>query len=314
MRRGLVLGCGGTVGGAWQVGALAAVRDALGWEPHTADVLVGTSAGAHLAALLGAGFCADDLVAAQRDEPGAPDAVRAFFTNPPRRVPRTPIGPPQSPRLAIAGLRRRNRLLAASALLPRGRSDPQFLDALADSIVGADGWLSHPAVWLVAADLATGERSAFGAPGAPHARLHDALRASWAIPGWYPPVEIDGRRYVDGGAASTCSADLLASLDLDEVVIIAPMASRHREVVPGLAGRIEAVMRTTMSRGLDAEVAELEARGSQVLRVHPSTAELAAMGPNFMDPRRRMAALEAALEHVPAQLAADATDSEGAQA
>ncbi|XGU21294.1 patatin-like phospholipase family protein [Rhodococcus sp. 3Y1] len=45
--------------------------------------------------------------------------------------------------------------------------------------------------------------------GAPKATVGEALRASWAIPGWFPPVTIDGVRYIDGGAASTASVDLL---------------------------------------------------------------------------------------------------------
>ena len=58
--RGLVLGAGGVLGAAWTIGALAAVREHLGWEPGTADVLVGTSAGSVLASALACGFGVDD--------------------------------------------------------------------------------------------------------------------------------------------------------------------------------------------------------------------------------------------------------------
>ncbi|HEX8869131.1 MAG TPA: patatin-like phospholipase family protein, partial [Lentzea sp.] len=134
MRRALVLGCGGTVGGAWQVGALAAVRDALAWEPSSADVIIGTSSGAHLAVLLGRGLSVDDLLAAQRDSPAAPEFARRFFTTPPPRFPR-----------------------------PRHRS-PDFLDGLTGDLV--PGWVPHPATWLVAVS-SRGTRVAFGSPGAP---------------------------------------------------------------------------------------------------------------------------------------------------
>jgi NTE family protein len=50
MRRGLVLGCGGTVGSAWQVGVLAAVQRVWQWDPRSAAVVIGTSGGAMLSA------------------------------------------------------------------------------------------------------------------------------------------------------------------------------------------------------------------------------------------------------------------------
>ena len=71
---------------------------------------------------------------------------------------------------------------------------------------------------------------AFGSADAPAATLGAALAASWAIPGWFPPVEIAVRRYVDGGAVSSVSADLLLGQAVEEVVVVAPMAT-HRGAV-----------------------------------------------------------------------------------
>ncbi|RJQ81817.1 patatin [Pseudonocardiaceae bacterium YIM PH 21723] len=302
MKRALVIGCGGTVGGAWQVGALHAIRDALGWDPREADVLVGTSAGSHLSAMLGMGLSVDDLVAAQRDEPGSPDAARLFFTRPPSALPSLP-----APRPTAAGLTRRawrggQRLVAAASLAPTGRTDPAFLDRLARDLTTGD-WVTHPAVWLVAVNTRLAQRVAFGAPDAPAATLSEALRASWSVPGWYPPVTIGGDQHLDGGAWSPTSADLLADRELDEVVIISPMTSKPDDVrIPGLAGRVEGLLRARMNRTLDAEEALLRSRGIRVLRVHPGAQELALLGPNFMDPRRRLPALDAALTHLPARL------------
>ncbi|MFF5358238.1 hypothetical protein ACFY4I_02360 [Streptomyces scabiei] len=62
--RGLVLGCGGTLGTAWTTAALHSLQRATGWDPRDADVLVGTSAGAEVAALLGAGVGVEELLAA----------------------------------------------------------------------------------------------------------------------------------------------------------------------------------------------------------------------------------------------------------
>ena len=66
---------------------------------------------------------------------------------------------------------------------------------------------------------------AFGRAGRAGGRWPTAVMASCAIPGWYAPVSIDGRRYVDGGAWSSTNVDLLAGLGLDEVYVLAPMAS-----------------------------------------------------------------------------------------
>ena len=68
-RRGLVLGGGGILGAAWMVGALKAVEEIHGWDPRTADYIVGTSAGSVLTALLGAGVSVDQLVAHQHGKP-----------------------------------------------------------------------------------------------------------------------------------------------------------------------------------------------------------------------------------------------------
>jgi NTE family protein len=277
------------VGGAWQVGALAAVAAALDWDPRTAEVIVGTSSGSSTAAFLGSGTGVDELVAAQR-------GTDSFFTRPPAGRPRIPVPLPISLRLARAGIRSRSRLLALSGLAPRGRSDTGFLAAVPERA-------THPATWIVAVDVETGARVAFGSPGAPTASLRGAVRASWAVPGWFPAVRIGGRRYLDGGAYSPTSADLLANHGLDEVIVIAPMASANGESVPGVAGRVERLLRTPMSHIVARETAALRAAGTKVLRVHPAE-ELRDLGANFMDPRRRLAALQAALRHVPVRLAA----------
>jgi len=310
MRRGLVLGCGGTVGGAWTVGALAAVSDHLAWDPRDATVIVGTSAGSSLAALLGSGVGADDLVAAQRDEDSAPEVARRFFTRPPRAVAPPPRLRPTSLALAGRGLLGGRPLEAAAGLAPAGRGSTRFLDELADGLIGHGLWVEHPACWMVAVDVASGERVAFGALGMPVVPLRYALRASWAVPGWFPPVTAHERRYLDGGVLSPTSADLVHTLDLDEVVVIAPMASPAGTARSGLGGRAESlVLRRGMSATLAREVGVLRSVGLPVLTVLPGAEDLAVMGANFMAPGRRLAALDVALRTVPQRLDATAGPS-----
>ncbi len=304
MGRALVIGCGGTLGFAWTAAVLAEL-DRQGWDPGGADVLVGTSAGAELVALLGAGVPAtaiedrsDPRVAQHLSAPGAPG-----------RLPGLPR--PGLPGLGLtrAAVRRRADLLAGLAgLLPRGRGDAGWLRDLGAALAGDDGWVPHPATWLVAADARTGARVALGHPDAPAARLGDALAASWAIPGWFPPARIGDRDLLDGGTVSPTSADLLvpevAAGRVDEVVVVAPMASQGGAPGRG-ATHLERLLRRPMTARLDREAAALRAAGARVSRIEPTRADLDAMGANFMDgsrlPRVRRTAAHSAVTLVSQQ-------------
>lgn len=304
-RRGLVIGCGGTLGAAWIVAALASVRDVLGWDPREADVLMGTSAGAEYVTMLGSGIGVDELLDLQRGTATNP-VLAAHLAAGPGMLPPIPQPRIGSLRLALQA----QGMRSAAALLPIGRGDATWLGTLAQQLNPGRDWVPHPATWLVAMDLATGEQVPFGAPHAPAATLSEALRASWAVPGWFPPVHIGGRRYVDGGAASTCSADLVAPLRLDEVIVLAPMASTGRMPARGLDRLERLALRNWMSDGLDHEIAALEATGAKVLRVDASAADLAVMGPNFMDPRRRQATFAHALHTTRTMIETRARESE----
>lgn len=294
--RALVIGCGGTLGFAWTAAVLDALHSQLGWDPRTADVLVGTSAGAEAVAMLGAGIPAGVILGALTGSPNA--LVTAHVRRTPGRFP--PVPSPRWPTVGLVRAARRgkvDRLAGLAGLLPQGRGDAAWLRDLGDALA-PDGWVSHPATWCVTADL-HGRRVAFGAPGAPSARLGDAIAASWAIPGWFPPVHINGQRFLDGGTVSPTSADLLLGHDVDEVVVIAPMASEGGAPGRGLS-RVERLLRTAMTRRLDSETRMLRAAGIRVVRIEPGPQDLKAMGANFMDHRRRDHVLATALATAPA--------------
>lgn len=298
-RRGVAIGCGGTLGFAWSAVALQAVERALDWDVRTADVLVGTSAGSELVAALGSGRTPADLLDALDQAPGADPIVVRHLATHPGMVPPVPAPGLPAPGLIRAGLRHRIPYTSLAGLLPRGRGDAdslrEFGDALAEP---STGWASHPATWIVASDARSGHRVAFGSAGAPEATLGQAIAASWAIPGWFPPVEIAGRAYMDGGSVSSASADLLLGQGLDEVVVIAPMTTAGG--VPGKgAARIERLLRSQMTRRLDDEIAALRDAGIKVIRIEPGADELEAMGANFMDRRRVEATLETARAVLP---------------
>ncbi len=306
-----MLGCGGTLGFAWTAAVLDALHTRAGWDPRTADVLVGTSAGAEAVAMLGAGIPAKAILGALTGTSDGDPVVAAHVRRSPGRFPPVP-----SPRWPAAKLVRAalngdvDRLAGIAGLLPRGRGDAGWLRDLGDALA-PDGWVPHPATWLVATDP-VGKRVALGSPGAPDARLGEAIAASWAIPGWFPPSVVDGRPLLDGGTVSPTSADLLLGHDVGEVVVIAPMSSEGGAPAKGLT-RLERLLRTAMTRRVDDEARKLRAAGVRVVRIEPGPADLAAMGANFMDERRREHVLATAINTAPA-LVADAFEREGVRA
>ena len=294
-RRGLVLGCGGTLGAAWTVATLAEVSHRLGWDPREADVIVGTSAGSELAMLLGAGVSVQRILDAQLGKTESDPVLAYHFAHPPWRFPRSPLGMPASLSLVSSFLRGGGGGLAAlSGVYPEGRADASPIARLVDAYVPPGAWVPHAGTRIVVADVETGARAFLGAPSAPHASMRDAVCASLAMPGFFPAVDIAGRRYTDGGIASPASADLAVEEGIDELVVLAPMSSSEPGPRSGL-GRVEGLVRSAMRRILDREIDGARARGVRVLRLEPVAEDLAAMGPLLSDGRRRLGVLESSL-------------------
>ena len=293
-RIALVLGCGGTIGGAWMIAALHALTEQTGFDPREADVLLGTSAGAELVTMLAGGIGVDELVDMQRGQ-ACDMRLREHIAS-------TPPGRPPLPRLPLLNpglLRTRSGLGALTGIAPTGRGDASWLQRLAEGFeVGA--WLPHTGARIVAYDVLAGERVLFGAPGSPMATVGEALRASWATPGWMPPVPVGDRIFVDGGMGSTASVDLIGPEDADLVFVLAPMASAPGVRVPGRGGGIEyRLIRRAMSTQLHDEVASVRARGTTVVPILPTAVDLAGLGAHFMNASRREAAFESSMVTAP---------------
>lgn len=297
MRRGLVLGAGGVLGAAWTVGALASVESELGWDPRDAEVLIGTSAGSVLVSALACGISVGDLVGHQR---GVPDPRIAFDPDkdsggamPP--LPRPFVGSPRG--VLNASLRpwRTTPMGALAAVMPQGRGSNAALGSLIDGVLPDGGWAPHPSTWIVAMDYDSGRRVAFGRLGAPDASLRDAVMASCAIPGWYEPVTIGRRRYIDGGVCSPTSVDLVARLGLDEVVVLSPMTSLSYDAPDTVAARIERRFRRLSTKRVVGELKKVAATGTRVTFLGPTADDLEVIGANMMDPRRRTEVLETSL-------------------
>ncbi|MGZ6793369.1 MAG: patatin-like phospholipase family protein, partial [Mycobacteriales bacterium] len=184
---------------------------------------------------------------------------------------------------------------ALAAALPQGRGSIAPVGRLVDGVLPGGGWSEHPAAWVVATDYDRGRRVAFGRDGAPVAPLREAVMASCAIPGWYAPVTLAGRRYVDGGVCSPTSVDLLARLGLDEVVVLSPMTSLSYDDPTSVAAKVERSMRRLVTRRVVGEVKKVAATGTRVRWLGPTAQDLAVIGANMMDPRRRTEVLETSL-------------------
>jgi NTE family protein len=296
------------LGGAWMVGALAALNRVTGWDPRQADCLVGTSAGAVFAALLAGGVSPERLLP---PGPRVPHADRAWILTElalqssyrsKYRLPHTPLG---SWRLALAGLLQTpspwSLLQTLSGIAPPGRISPEPIARTVRQAV-ASGWAAHPHCRIVATDYASGSRVVFGEAGAPEAALAEAVAASCAIPGFFAPVSINGRRYVDGGLHSFCNMDVLEASDLDVVICFSAMTSRlgYKESAP-LQRAVHSLFGLGVEQ-LDRQVSALADRGVDVVLVEPTAKDQAAMGANLMDVRRWAAVLQVALTSVAAQL------------
>jgi len=302
-RRGLVLGGGGVLGAAWAVGALQAIEEVHGIDPREFDVIVGTSAGSVLGALVGAGVSIEALRDHQRGVPITEGPLAGYLwdyeTATGGRRPSMPrLRGPGSVRLMASSLRHGLKMpptAVLSAFMPVGNGSLERVGHLIDAITPFGEWSPHQALWIVAMDYEAGHRVVFGRDDAPPAPLADAVMASCAIPGWFEPVSIDSRTYVDGGAWSATSADVLAGEGLDEVYVVAPMVSFETDEPDSLLSRLERRWRGSVTRRCASEVEELRESGVRVTVLGPGREDLEAMGGNIMDGRRRLDVLETSL-------------------
>src|SRR5256714_4921780 len=205
MRVGLVLGAGGVTGGAWLTGAVYALGEETGWDPGSADVVVGASAGAVTGPIGAAGGVppgfmvapsAGEVCEGLNDRQGRPAAEADRSGGASFRLHRAlPYLGPGSLKLGLSTLRAPGRhpltaLLAGWA--PRGLVSTEPLKQIVRSAV-PEGWGAHPELWIMGCDYATGRRVPFGRDGAPRAHPRDAVAPPCAIPRLYPPGRIGGR-------------------------------------------------------------------------------------------------------------------------
>jgi NTE family protein len=259
-RRALVLGGGGLTGIGWMWGVLAGLAEA-GLDLRDADLVVGTSAGSVVGPSVAQGLDPEQRYQAQlapaQGEIGAalgPAAVLRFAP--------ALLGPPSPQRFRA----RVGRIALRTPTVP----EAERIAVIADRLPVHD-WPERAQLRITAVDAVTGEFRAFDRDsGVP---LVQAVAASCAVPGVWPPVTADGRRWIDGGVRSPVNADLAAGYE--RVVVLAPM-------LRGFGA----------GSGAAAQVAQLRAQ-ARVALVSPDAAALTAFGRNVLDPARRAPAARA---------------------
>lgn len=258
MKRALVLSGGGVAGIAWELGVLRGLQDAdpgLVDRVIAADVVVGTSAGSAVAAQVTSGVPLDELYAAQLRETSAEieveldmDTLFAQFAEATARA-TTPEDT--------------HRAIGAIALGAQTVPEPVRLAAVAARLP-VPTWPDR-ALLLPAVDAETGETVVFTKDSG--VALLDAVAASCAVPGIWPPVTINGRRYIDGGVRSATNADFAAGCDV--ILAITPAQEDQPDPFEKLADEIEALC------------------PAKVLAVYADAASVAAFGTNPLSPATR---------------------------
>jgi NTE family protein len=258
-KRALVLAGGGLAGIAWETGLLLGIADE---APRTAkalldvDVKVGTSAGSTVAAGLGSGLGLDALFDRQVTASSAE-------LNP-------NVGIDELTDLFLAAMSTPNSTMAEKLqkIGAVALSTPTVPEGVRRDVI-AQRLPSHE--WpdqilrISAIDTATGELIVFDRTSG--VGLVDAVAASCAVPGVWPPVTIGDRRYMDGGVGS--SVNMALADDCDVVVVLVPSGRSTPSPVP------------------DGAAEEVDAFAGSTFGVFADDQSLAAFGPNPLDPACR---------------------------
>ena len=235
-RIGLALAGGGPLGAIYEVGALCALEEAIeGLDLSACEGYIGVSAGGFIAASLVNGMTPRQLCAAFIENSAAPPdhfdpaaLLEPAWAEFGQRLGQLPGQLTEAALDLLGGRSLLGTLERLGRLLPNGLLSSERFGAALQRVFAEPGrsndfrQLRRPLI-LVATDLDTGEAIPFGAPGWDHVPISRAVQASAALPGLYPPIEIDGRCFVDGALKKTLHASVLLDQGLDLLLCINPL-------------------------------------------------------------------------------------------
>jgi len=279
----LALAGGGPLGAIYEIGTLMALSEVLdGVDFNELDAYVGVSAGSFIAAGLANGLSPAYLHRMFVDSDSAefpfePEMLlKPAFGEYGRRAASVPALLVES---FVDYLRKplRQGFLASfqrlSRAIPTGIFDNAGMDVFLTRLFSMPGLTNdfrqiRSRLFLIATDLDSGASIAFGSKGHDHVPIATAIRASAALPGLYPPVEIDGRWFADGALKKTLHASVALKEGIPLVLCINPLVpfdaslashERHlkrRHLVDGglpvvLAQTFRAIVHSRMKTGLE---------------------------------------------------------------
>src|SRR5690606_15813745 len=255
----LVLGSGGITGIAWMTGLLLGLSE-MGVDLRECGKMLGTSAGATVAAQIRED---SDLWELYERQVNASKQVQELA--PQIRLLRLlPLAISVLPKLNAPT--ERTKRIGQLALRAEAGNAQARQSVIAARLHPRQDWPAKPMA-VVTVDVLTGETRIFDRHSG--VALADAVAASCAVPGIWPPVNIGGQNYMDGGIRSSSNADLAERSS--GVIILSPLGVRQ-----GIPGR-------TLAR----QVRELEQPGTRVQVIGPDRASSVAMGRNPLNPARR---------------------------
>jgi len=251
-RFGLALAGGGPLGAFYEVGTLHAISESLeGLDLTSFDMYVGVSSGAMIAAGLVNGIDTADMGLvfihnASREYPVRPGLfLRPAFREYLRRLSAIPG---LATDVLLQYLRDPGKDLAEAIdplgrLLPTGLCDNEPFEQFLAQLFSGSGRTNdfrelRRSLYIVATELNSGYSVRFGEPGFDHVPISRAIQASTALPGLYPPVEIDDHTYVDGALMRTMNASLLLDEGADFVICINPLVAFDASSAPRRYGDV----------------------------------------------------------------------------
>lgn len=249
---GLAVAGGGPLGAIYELGALQALNESIdGLELHDLDAYVGVSAGSFMAAGLAnqittTQMCrifvgSEDAEFTFRPEAFLRPAVREYL----KRATAIPGAVRDLLREAVLHPARFTSLEALSGLsrlVPTGIFDNQTIETTLSKMLSRAGRTNDfrklsTKLRIVAVELDSGQAVRFGGEGQDHIPISRAVQASAALPGLYPPVEIDGHYYVDGALRRTLHASAALREGIDLLIGINPLMPYREKPGPKGAAR-----------------------------------------------------------------------------